>query len=283
MDLPLIFNTKKQPVWNFEASEPSRFAILDRNGKGKIQWFEDDPCYVFHVANTWDEGNEIILVACRTDNPGKVISTDSEEFDLYKAYPTEWRFNTATGALKRKQLNSKVMEFPVINPLFRTQKTRYMYGISNQADDHVSIHYKVDLETGETVAFHQHFTDGGENAHAYEMIFVPDTDSKTKNEDDGYLVGFVHESDVNDSNGGITFLKIIDARNMNLVAKVLIPYRIPYGFHGIWLNEEELESQTKKFKEKGKQNRVTQVAVASEKLSKSWFSYIFAYIISRNN
>lgn len=39
-------------------------------------------------------------------------------------------------------------------------------------------------------------------------------------------------------------LWIIDARDMaTVVAKVLLPQRVPYGFHGHWFRRQELEEQ----------------------------------------
>ena len=32
-----------------------------------IQWFEIEESFLFHVANAWEAGDEIVLQACRSD------------------------------------------------------------------------------------------------------------------------------------------------------------------------------------------------------------------------
>ncbi|KAI1760788.1 carotenoid oxygenase [Hypoxylon sp. FL1150] len=68
-------------------------------------------------------------------------------------------------------------------------------------------------------------------------------------EDDGWLLTYVFdESQLNDEgecgDGAISELWIIDARNMkDVVARVKLPQRVPYGLHGAWFSEDEIASQ----------------------------------------
>ena len=68
-----------------------------------------------------------------------------------------------------------------------------------------------------------------------EAIFVPRPDATV--EDDGWLVTFVH-----DEREGTSELLVLNAQEITAepVARVLIPQRVPYGFHGIWISEEQL-------------------------------------------
>merc|ERR1719198_2116423 len=63
-----------------------------------------------------------------------------------------------------------------------------------------------------------------------EMVFVPRVDAQA--EDDGYLMGFVH-----DERRGESELLIMEARTMSErpVARVAIPRRVPHGFHAAWV------------------------------------------------
>ncbi|MBD0266316.1 MAG: carotenoid oxygenase family protein, partial [Tolypothrix sp. Co-bin9] len=56
---------------------------------------------------------------------------------------------------------------------------------------------------------------------------------------EGWLVTFVH-----DTNEDISELVVVNAQDVNAeaVARVLIPQRVPYGFHGAWVSEEQLSS-----------------------------------------
>jgi carotenoid cleavage oxygenase len=59
-------------------------------------------------------------------------------------------------------------------------------------------------------------------------VFVPSGPDAA--EDDGVLMGFVH-----DDLSGRTDLVLLDAGSLEDVARVHVPARIPYGFHGNWV------------------------------------------------
>lgn len=56
-------------------------------------------------------------------------------------------------------------------------------------------------------------------------------------EDDGYVVSYVH-----DENTGESRFLVMDAKspNLDLVATVKLPRRVPYGFHGLFVAESDL-------------------------------------------
>lgn len=68
-------------------------------------------------------------------------------------------------------------------------------------------------------------------------------------EDDGWLLTYVFDEAYLDSTGECSLvakseLWIIDAKNMkNLVGRVYLPQRVPYGLHGNWFPEEQVQNQ----------------------------------------
>ncbi len=73
MDLPLIFektlmftNPSKMPFF-FNSSRASRFGLIPRNStdESSTRWFTAKACFVFHVLNSWEEGDEVLLYATR--------------------------------------------------------------------------------------------------------------------------------------------------------------------------------------------------------------------------
>ena len=82
---------------------------------------------------------------------------------------------------------------------------------------------------------------------AQEPRFVPRENGA--GEDDGWLVSYMFDERQLDATGTCrpnakSELWIIDAKNMtDVVAKVLLPQRVPYGLHGTWFSEEEIKSQ----------------------------------------
>src|SRR5262249_690107 len=70
LDLPVTFSAQRmlrgQPVMAYEPGHGARLGVMPRHGKGEeVRWFTISPCYVFHVLNAYDEGDEVVLDACR--------------------------------------------------------------------------------------------------------------------------------------------------------------------------------------------------------------------------
>ena len=86
-----------------------------------------------------------------------------------------------------------------------------------------------------------------EGWYAQEPRFVPRHNGVS--EDDGWLLSYVFDESQLDSVGECTLgarseLWIIDARRMNtLVGRVYLPQRVPYGLHGSWFSEEQVQNQ----------------------------------------
>ena len=83
--------------------------------------------------------------------------------------------------------------------------------------------------------------------YAQEPQFVPRLNGTS--EDDGWLLSYVFDesqlgADGNCKDNARSEFWVIDARNMkDVVAKVQLPQRVPYGLHGHWFSEEEIASQ----------------------------------------
>ena len=38
---------------------------MPKYGTGdQIRWFETETCYIYHVANAWEDGDEVVMTAC---------------------------------------------------------------------------------------------------------------------------------------------------------------------------------------------------------------------------
>lgn len=83
--------------------------------------------------------------------------------------------------------------------------------------------------------------------YAQEPRFVPR--SQPRSEDDGWLLTYVFDESQLDERGACRHdakseLWVIDAREMrDVVAKVKLPERVPYGLHGAWFSEEDIRRQ----------------------------------------
>ncbi|CAG8220739.1 unnamed protein product [Penicillium olsonii] len=83
--------------------------------------------------------------------------------------------------------------------------------------------------------------------YAQECSFVPR--DAAIGEDDGYLLTYVFDESQLDSEGdamenACSELWIIDAKGMQeVVARVILPQRVPYGIHGNWFPQHEVDDQ----------------------------------------
>lgn len=83
--------------------------------------------------------------------------------------------------------------------------------------------------------------------YAQEATFVPRTGAIR--DDDGFLITYVFDEAQLDVYGNAppssrSELWIIDAMNMrDVIARVVLPQRIPYGLHGEWFTEEDVKNQ----------------------------------------
>jgi carotenoid cleavage dioxygenase len=245
MDLPMTFSIERMqrgdPLIQFEPDRGARFGILPRHGSGAdIKWFEAAACYVFHTLNAYEDGPEVVLLACRTKDfpcsfflpPGKQPTRGEVIGKEFAPRMYRWRFNLETGATKEEALDNVPCEFPRINEGYTGTNTRY--GYTARFDQGVSgALIKYDFQTGKA-SRHAH----GEGRFGGEGVFVPRPSART--EDDGWLVTYVHdEADAKSE------MVVLDAQDFGKppVARVLLPARVPHGFHGAWIAGDVLAKQ----------------------------------------
>ncbi|KAL2235133.1 UNVERIFIED_CONTAM: putative carotenoid cleavage dioxygenase 4, chloroplastic [Sesamum indicum] len=72
-----------------------------------------------------------------------------------------------------------------------------------------------------------------------EPFFVArEPNNPAADEDDGYLVSYLH-----DENGKEAKFLVMDAKSptLEIVAAVKLPRRVPFGFHGMFVSESDLQ------------------------------------------
>lgn len=259
MDLPLYFEPKAMIkgglVLKFDKTKKSRFGILPRYAKSEsgIKWFELPACYVLHNANAWEDGDEVVLYSCRIPDLdlGILSGPLQETLQNYDNVLYEMHFNLKTGQSSEKQLSLSSVDFPRINENYTGRKQRFVYCAMLEDITKVKGLVKFDLWEEPLLEGKREIEIGGNvkgvfsfgpGRYGSEAIFVPRASriEGPLEEDDGYLICFVH-----DENRGKSEVVIIDAKSMAYkpVGVVHLPCRVPYGFHALFLNEEQLSSQ----------------------------------------
>lgn len=233
-DLPVTFSMKSLIAgqgfpyrWNTE--HKARVGLLPRTGSAdEIVWCDVDPCYVFHVANSYeDEAGRVIIDSAvyETMFSGGPEGPNGKPLGLER-----WTVDPKARKVERQTIDASPQEFPRPDERFFGQPYRYAWTMGLPADGDAAFLgaqplYRHDLKTVE-----RQVCDFGPNRVPGEFVFVPR--SKDAAEGDGWLMGYVI-----DAANETTDLVILDASNIAAppVASVHIPHRVPPGFHGNWL------------------------------------------------
>jgi carotenoid cleavage dioxygenase-like enzyme len=239
LDLPLTFSPERmqrgEPMMMFESDRPSRFGIIPRHGdNSNIRWFESSPCYIFHTLNAYEEGEKIVLIGCRMSSTNVLISQDTPphpQGDIPRLH--RWTFNLTTGAVHEEQLDETPGEFPRVNENWVGRKNQFGY-VGKMANSPVPLFegvIKYDFNNGKSQTY-----EFGQGRYGGETVFAPRLGAKI--EDDGWLVTFVF-----DENTQTSELVVMNAQDITSepVARVIIPHRVPYGFHGAWVTQSQLQ------------------------------------------
>lgn len=241
-DLPLMADPEAAKAGRhkilFDRETPARFGIIPRYGASDtIRWFEAKPCYIYHTINAWEEGDEVIMDCCRVRRPAppKTAVSRLEKMLSYlrlDARIYRYRFNLRTGQTTEYELDDVNTEFPTINTAVLGQKSRYAYNVSLTNDKTLLfdgiVKYDTEKDSSERFSF-------GNGRYGSEAPFAARPNPTS--EDDGYLLSFIYDEREDRSE-----LLILDAQNITdgPVARVIIPQRIPYGFHACWVPGERL-------------------------------------------
>ncbi|CAI9093528.1 OLC1v1029040C1 [Oldenlandia corymbosa var. corymbosa] len=163
----------------------------------------------------------------------------------------EWRLNMQTGEVKEMNLTGDEfsMDFPMINESYVGIKNKYGYAQivdSFASSDAGAVKYG-GLAKLYFDEYQPQFCSDDEKAHdqkkvnvEYHMlpkntycsgaVFVPK--SGGLEEDDGWIISFIHNEDDHKSEA-----YVVDAKKFTRqpVARIALPSRVPYGFHGMFV------------------------------------------------
>lgn len=246
-DLPLIHCEEAlkhgRHKIKFEPALPTRLGVIPRHGPASaLRWFDFSPCFIYHVINAWEEGDDVVMVGCRympRKTPDGEIDAQATANDIAQlrmnARLWEWRMNLATGTATERCLNNALnVEFPGINLRYQGRKNRWAYLVDH---DPKALHWtglrKFDLQTGACTGA---WTDDPVNAWYSEPWFAPrsgDTiDAVRQAEDDGYVILFCWNEA-----SRVQQLQIFDAQDISRgpVTRITLPVRVPSGFHACWI------------------------------------------------
>jgi carotenoid cleavage dioxygenase len=149
------------------------------------------------------------------------ILAQGERSHLYR-----WTFDLSRRQVSEDALDEHPVEFPRINDGFLGRRHTISYAIGGQVrDDTVTFESIVKHDSRTGVSTEQRLDQGRVPS---EATFVAAADATR--EDDGWLLSFVYEPRRDASD-----LVILDASSLCEQAAIELPARVPFGFHGTWV------------------------------------------------
>ncbi|MGV0743646.1 carotenoid oxygenase family protein [Mycolicibacterium sp. XJ870] len=220
----------------FKAEEPAYFVLAPRDG-GRIRVIETDPFYMWHYANAYDDGSDVVIelprFAPETFAGMHAWSSDTRT-DLARVYDgvasddapnavrmTRFRI-TAADRVHAEPLAELGCEFPQIDQRRSTQPHRATY-VTVPSDGEGS---------GEGIGRFDHTT-GTVQTYCppgnklVEPIFVPKPGTTT--EDDGWILTVGYDESQHRSR-----LMVFDAPHIDTgpIAECWLPFHLPMSYHG---------------------------------------------------
>ncbi|XP_073299297.1 carotenoid 9,10(9',10')-cleavage dioxygenase-like isoform X2 [Primulina huaijiensis] len=267
MDFPLTIDVNRLitggPLIKYDKEGYAQIGVMPRYGDSEsVQWFKVEPSCTFHIVNCYERGDEVVVLACRASTsiiPGpdfglnkfawfskgfKQIERSEGESFFSRVY--EWRLDMITGEVTERNLTGTEysMDFPTINEKFIGIKNEFGYtqvvdsnasSISGMAKYGALAKLKFKDRKLELSNQHEGFVEVEyhkfpDNTFCSGAAFVAKSCGLT--EDDGWIISYVHDETTDTSQ-----VYIVDAKKFSEepVAKISLPRRVPYGFHGTFV------------------------------------------------
>ncbi|MCB9595960.1 MAG: carotenoid oxygenase family protein [Sandaracinaceae bacterium] len=228
-DLPIHFDTELLESgfpfrWVPEAG--ARIGLLPRDGSSStVRWFEIDTCFMFHSFNAYETAEgRVVVEGCRLPSLWADGTSDASQTPS----PWRWELRLESGTVAEDRLFDGSADFPQIDlrRAGREHRVAYSLQFDDVGDREIAAPNgitKLDRRTGERRVW------SAEPGHQPdETIFLPRGDG----EDEGYLMSMVFDGTTRRS-----YTAVFDATRLEdgPIARVHMPRRVPFGFHGTWL------------------------------------------------
>ena len=232
VDLDLAFAGRFPFRWNPDYG--NRVGLLPRDGEAAdITWIDVPIGYSFHPLNSFDRPDGgVVIDLCVFDK-----MFDEDILGPFENLPRleRWELDPQRRTVSTTVIDETPNEFPRVRGSLTAKPYRYGYCASPSTEPAQGWPtVKHDLETGRRWVF-----DHGPGRAAGEPVFVArSADSGATAEDDGWLVTYVH-----DLGKGTAEFVVMDAQDFDrgdYVAKVPLPQRVPFGFHGNWVSDRSV-------------------------------------------
>lgn len=236
-DLPVTFSFQAlgegaRFPYRWNPAHAARVGLLPRHGTaGDIIWCAVDPCYVFHVVNSYEDADGRVVIDAAVH---ETMFAGGAEGPNGRALGLErWIADPRTGRVTRETIDAAPQEFPRPDERYLTQPYRHAWAVAIAGEGEQSIQSGAALYHHDVIARTRSVHHFGPHCLAGEFVFVPRAADAP--EGDGFAMGFVI-----DTQSRSTRLVILDAQAIAAapLAVVHIPHIVPQGFHGNFLPDQ---------------------------------------------
>ncbi len=236
-DMPVLFNfdlaiggARMPYEWTPEYG--SRLWVLPLGADGSEARSVELPRngFVFHGTNAWNEGDRIHLDVSRMDKVFHTDGSDGGESRLHR-----WTIDLSGDQLTMTEelLEDRPIDFPKVDERVQGRAHQHAWYVMSNGD--------IDADGGEGLWYeglaHRDASTGtldtwvsGPAIQPGEAYFVPGSDSAAEGE--GWLLSYAY--DQAEDRSELVVLNALDIGS-GPVASVVLPRRVPFGFHGTWV------------------------------------------------
>ncbi|MCO5610896.1 hypothetical protein L7F22_065139 [Adiantum nelumboides] len=227
--------------FDWEPHYKSFVHIIDRKTGVEVTNVEVPPFVTFHFINAYEDVDEatgkvrVIADCCEHMNRPTILAC--MRLDALRENPKDTIPDARVGRLivpldgsptgelvtaVPQEGHGSGLDMCTINPLYMTQKYRYVYACGAHRPAHFpNMLTKVDMVSQTSVKWYE---DGGIPS---EPFFVPRPGARA--EDDGVVLSIVSD------NMGGSFVVVLDGPTFTELARAPLPHGLPYGLHGCWV------------------------------------------------
>ena len=234
--LPLTMSLERamkgRPPLAWEPEKGGYVGVMPRDADvSTIRWFNIDACYMFHPMNAWEEEGRLVADVFRYDTAPLFPRADGKTPERSAARLYRWTLDLtgASDAIVETALDDRDGEFPRFDE--RRAGMAYRHGwFAADLRNSRTVKYNAIAHVDQTTGARSHYVlpDGDLTS---EPVFTPRSDSAA--EGDGWLTAVVWRAAENRSD----FL-VFEAQDVasGPIATAKLPRRVPFGFHGNWVN-----------------------------------------------
>lgn len=216
--------------YRWKPERGTRFTVLDKaSGEIKKQ-YTTHACFAFHHVNAYEVGDDIVVDMAAKPDASLIDELYLDHLRACQGRPisqpsTLQRFVLPLRAseLTLENISEEYLELPTINYRARNAHAyRYAYGIGSykdRRDDFENQLIKIDAHNGRCAIWYE------EGCYPGEPVFAQHP--RESGEDSGVLLSVVLDSKQDKS-----YLLILNAADLQELARLELPHRSPFGFHG---------------------------------------------------